>query len=127
MNKYVIASIASIASLLIAGCSSSSDVEVTLVKGETTVQEVENLLGRPQSEATLGNKLIYDYTSAHTGRDVTTGLLLGWQFLDNHVLTLCEPGKVNCQLFKAKEGEDAKSLRITFENGIVADAKLLDL
>ena len=116
-----------IASLMIAGCSSSSDVEVTLTKGETTVQEVEDLLGSPQSQATLGNKLIYDYTSSHTGRDVTTGLLLGWQFLDNHVLTLCDKGKKNCQVFKAKEDEDAKSLRINFENGVVTDAKILDL
>ena len=116
-----------IASLMIAGCSSSSDVEVTLVKGETTPQEVEKLLGSPQSQATLGNKLIYDYTSSHVGRDVTTGLLLGWQFLDNHVLTLCDKGKTNCQVFKAKEDEDAKSLRINFENGVVSDAKLLDL
>lgn len=116
-----------IASLVMAGCSSSSDVEVTLTKGETTVQEVEDLLGSPQSQATLGNKLIYDYTSSHTGRDVTTGLLLGWQFLDNHVLTLCEPGKKNCQVFKAKEDEEAKSLRINFENGVVTDAKILDL
>lgn len=116
-----------IASLVMAGCSSSSDVEVTLVKGETTPQEVEKLLGSPQSQATLGNKLIYDYTSSHVGRDVTTGLLLGWQFLDNHVLTLCDKGKTNCQVFKAKEDEDAKSLRINFENGVVSDAKLLDL
>lgn len=116
-----------IASLVMAGCSSSSDVEVALTKGETTVQEVEDLLGSPQSQATLGNKLIYDYTSSHTGRDVTTGLLLGWQFLDNHVLTLCEPGKKNCQVFKAKEDEEAKSLRINFENGVVTDAKILDL
>lgn len=116
-----------IASLVMAGCSSSSDVEVTLTKGETTVQEVEDLLGSPQSQATLGNKLIYDYTSSHVGRDVTTGLLLGWQFLDNHVLTLCEPGKKNCQVFKAKEDEEAKSLRINFENGVVTDAKILDL
>lgn len=116
-----------IASLVMAGCSSSSDVEVTLTKGETTVQEVEDLLGSPQSQATLGNKLIYDYTSSHTGRDVTTGLLLGWQFLDNHVLTLCDKGKKNCQVFKAKEDEDAKSLRINFENGVVTDAKILDL
>ncbi len=116
-----------IASLMIAGCSSSSDVEVTLVKGETTPQEVEKLLGSPQSQATLGNKLIYDYTSSHVGRDVTTGLLLGWQFLDNHVLTLCDRGKTNCQVFKAKEDEDAKSLRINFENGVVSDAKILDL
>lgn len=116
-----------IASLMIAGCSSSSDVEVTLVKGETTPQEVEKLLGSPQSQATLGNKLIYDYTSSHVGRDVTTGLLLGWQFLDNHVLTLCDKGKTNCQVFKAKEEEDAKSLRINFENGVVSDAKILDL
>ncbi|MBQ9219735.1 hypothetical protein [Succinivibrio sp.] len=116
-----------IASLMIAGCSSSSDVEVTLVKGETTPQEVEKLLGSPQSQATLGNKLIYDYTSSHVGRDVTTGLLLGWQFLDNHVLTLCDKGKTNCQVFKAKEDEDAKSLRINFENGVVSDAKILDL
>lgn len=116
-----------IASLMIAGCSSSSDVEVTLVKGETTPQEVEKLLGSPQSQATLGNKLIYDYTSSHVGRDVTTGLLLGWQFLDNHVLTLCDKGKTNCQVFKAKEDEDAKSLRINFENGVVTDAKILDL
>ena len=116
-----------IASLMIAGCSSSSDVDVTLVKGETTPQEVEKLLGSPQSQATLGNKLIYDYTSSHVGRDVTTGLLLGWQFLDNHVLTLCDKGKTNCQVFKAKEDEDAKSLRINFENGVVTDAKILDL
>ena len=116
-----------IASLMIAGCSSSSDVEVTLVKGETTPQEVEKLLGSPQSQATLGNKLIYDYTSSHVGRDVTTGLLLGWQFLDNHVLTLCDKGKTNCQVFKAKDDEDAKSLRINFENGVVSDAKILDL
>lgn len=116
-----------IASLMIAGCSSSSDVEVTLVRGETTPQEVEKLLGSPQSQATLGNKLIYDYTSSHVGRDVTTGLLLGWQFLDNHVLTLCDKGKTNCQVFKAKEDEDAKSLRINFENGVVSDAKILDL
>ena len=116
-----------IASLMIAGCSSSSDVEVTLVKGETTPQEVEKLLGSPQSQATLGNKLIYDYTSSHVGRDVTTGLLLGWQFLDNHVLTLCDKGKTNCQVVKAKEDEDAKSLRINFENGVVSDAKILDL
>ena len=116
-----------IASLVMAGCSSSSDVEVTLVKGETTPQEVEKLLGSPQSQATLGNKLIYDYTSSHVGRDVTTGLLLGWQFLDNHVLTLCDKGKTNCQFFKAKEDEDAKSLRINFENGVVTDAKILDL
>ncbi|SFS36122.1 hypothetical protein SAMN02910357_00320 [Succinivibrio dextrinosolvens] len=116
-----------IASLVMAGCSSSSDVEVTLTKGETTVQEVENLLGSPQSQATMGNKLIYDYTSSHVGRDVTTGLLLGWQFLDNHVLTLCDKGKKNCQVFKAKEDEDAKSLRINFENGVVTDAKILDL
>ena len=116
-----------IASLVMAGCSSSSDVEVTLVKGETTPQEVEKLLGSPQSQATLGNKLIYDYTSSHVGRDVTTGLLLGWQFLDNHVLTLCDKGKTNCQVFKAKEDEDAKSLRINFENGVVSDAKILDL
>ncbi len=116
-----------IASLVMAGCSSSSDVEVTLTKGETTVQEVEDLLGSPQSQATLGNKLIYDYTSSHTGRDVTTGLLLGWQFLDNHVLTLCDKGKKNCQVFKAKEDEEAKSLRINFENGVVTDAKILDL
>ena len=116
-----------VASLMIAGCSSSSDVEVTLVKGETTPQEVEKLLGSPQSQATLGNKLIYDYTSSHVGRDVTTGLLLGWQFLDNHVLTLCDKGKTNCQVFKAKEDEDAKSLRINFENGVVSDAKILDL
>ncbi|WP_295364999.1 hypothetical protein [Succinivibrio sp.] len=116
-----------IASLVMAGCSSSSDVEVTLVKGETTPQEVEKLLGSPQSQATLGNKLIYDYTSSHVGRDVTTGLLLGWQFLDNHVLTLCDKGKTNCQVFKAKEDEDAKSLRINFENGVVTDAKILDL
>ena len=116
-----------IASLMIVGCSSSSDVDVTLVKGETTPQEVEKLLGSPQSQATLGNKLIYDYTSSHVGRDVTTGLLLGWQFLDNHVLTLCDKGKTNCQVFKAKEDEDAKSLRINFENGVVTDAKILDL
>ncbi len=124
MKKLVIASLAS---LMLAGCSSSVDKEVTLIKGETTVQQVEDILGSPQSQAKLGNKLIYDYTSSHTGRDVTTGLLLGWQFLDNHVLTLCDPGKTNCQVFKAKEDEEAKSLRINFENGVVADAKILDI
>ena len=69
MKKLVIASIAS---LMLAGCYSSIDKEVTLIKGETTVQQVEGILGSPQSQAKLGNKLIYDYTSSHTGRDVTT-------------------------------------------------------
>lgn len=116
-----------VASLMIAGCSSSIDREVTLIKGESTIQEVENILGSPDSKATLGNKIIYDYNSSHVARDVTTELLLGWQFLDNHVLTLCDPGKTNCQVFKAKDDEDAKSLRITFEDGAVSDAKILDL
>ena len=116
-----------VASLMLAGCSSSIDREVTLIKGETSIQEVENILGTPDSKATLGNKIIYDYNSSHAARDVTTGLLLGWQFLDNHVLTLCDPGKINCQVFKAKDDEDAKSLRITFEDGAVSDAKILDL
>ena len=116
-----------VTSLMIAGCSSSIDREVTLIKGETTIQEVENILGSPDSKATLGNKIIYDYNSSHVARDVTTELLLGWQFLDNHVLTLCDPGKTNCQVFKAKDDEDAKSLRITFEDGAVSDAKILDL
>ena len=30
-------------------------------------------------------------------------------------------------IFKAKEDEDAKSLRINFENGVVTDAKILDI
>lgn len=116
-----------VSAFLVAGCSSSIDKEVTLIKGESTVQDVENILGAPQEQKRNGNKLRYDYTSSHIGRDVTTGLLLGWQFLDNHILTLCEPGKKNCETFKAKEDEDAKSLRIYFENGVVTDAVILDL
>lgn len=117
-----------IASVMMVGCSSSLDVPVTLVKGQTTVKQVEEILGSPQAQATLSNnKLIYDYTSSHTTRDITTGVLLWWQFLDNHVLTLCDKEGKNCEVFKAKKDEDAKSLRVIFEDGVVSDAKLLDL
>ncbi len=121
MNKLVLATIAS---FFIAGCSSSIDKEITLIKGETTIKEVENNLGSPAKKIERGDAVFYDYTSSHTGRDITTGLLLGWQFLDNHILTLCDEGKTNCKVFKAKEGEDAKSLRIHFEKGVVYDASL---
>ena len=87
MKKLALASIA-IASLLIAGCSSNIDKEVTLIKGSSTMQDVENILGSPDEVKQNGNKVTYDYTSSHVGRDIATGLLLGWQFLDNHVLTL---------------------------------------
>ena len=126
MKKLALTSIA-IASLLIAGCSSNIDKEVTLIKGSSTMQDVENILGSPDEVKQNGNKVTYDYTSSHVGRDIATGLLLGWQFLDNHVLTLCDKGKTNCEVFKAKEGEDAKSLRVFFENGVVSDATIIDL
>lgn len=124
MKKLVLAAIVS---LLITGCSASMDKEVTLVKGETTIQDVVNLLGSPHESVKDGTKLRYDYNSSDTTRNVTTGILLGMFFYDNHILQLCEAGKKNCKTFKAKEDEDAKSLRIFFENGTVSDAVLIDL
>ncbi len=121
MNKLVLTAIASV---LIVGCSSNIDKKITLIKGETTGQEVEKELGSPANTVHKGNVTTYEYTSSHTGRDITTGLLLGWQFLDNHILTLCDEGRVNCKVFSAKEGEKAKSLNIDFVNGVVSDAYL---
>ena len=138
MKKIILASLIS---LLITGCqsspeksmvnnyltfSSSFDKEITLVKGKTTVQEVQNELGTPENMKRNGRKVMYEYTSSHLFRDVATGLLIGWQFLDNHVLTLCEPDMKDCKLFKAEGNDDkAKSLRIYFNKGVVSDAQLV--
>lgn len=127
MKKLLLLSALSAFLVFSAGCSSSIDKEVTLIRGETTTQEVEALLGYPHDKVQEGNRLRYDYGSSSMIRDVTTELLLGWRFLDNHVLTLCDPGNTNCELFKGGEDEEAKSLRIYFENNVVTDAELLDL
>ncbi len=123
MNKLVLTVLAS---FLIVGCSSNIDRKITLVKGETTAQEVENELGSPTATLRKGKVTTYEYTSSHLGRDITTGLILGWQFLDNHILTLCDKGKANCKVFSAKDGEDAKSLNVEFVNNVVKDAYLVD-
>ena len=124
MNKLALAAIVS---LLITGCSASIDKDITLIKGETSIMEVVNTLGSPSESVNEGGKLRYDYNSSNTGRTVTTGILLGMFFYDNHVLKLCDAGKTNCKVFKAKDDEDAKSLRIYFEKGVVSDAVLIDL
>lgn len=127
MKKIFILLTALIFPMLLTACSSSIDKEVTLVRGETSVWEVENLLGSPSKKAMEGNRLRYDYNSASLVRDLTTELLIGWRFLDNHVLNICDAGRTNCKLYKGGEDEDAKALRVYFENGVVSDAKLLDL
>ncbi len=111
-----------ICSILTAGCTAKIDKEITLIKGETTMQEVENMLGSPEKKTQKGNSLLYYYSDSHYYRDLTTGLLTGWKFLDNHVLTLCERGKKKCILYKAKENEKAKSLSVYFKNGLVSNA-----
>ncbi len=73
-----------------------------------------------------GNVKTYEYSTSHVGRDLTTGLTLGWQFLDNHILTLCDKGEVNCEVYSAKDGERAKSLNVDFVNDVVTDAYLTE-
>ena len=97
------------------------------MEGETTIAQVEDLLGSPTEKAHENGRLRYDYNSQSLTRDIVTELLIGWQFLDNHVLTLCERGRTSCTTYKGKADEDAKSLRIYFKKGIVDDAYILNL
>jgi hypothetical protein len=123
MGKLIIF-VTFMASLLTIGCTSKIDKEVTLVKGVTTMQEVEEMLGAPEKISHEDKRVLFYYSDSHLYRDITTGLLIGWQFLDNHVLTLCDARMKNCRVFKGKEDESAKSLSIYFKNGVVSNAEI---